>query len=83
MEQKNRNSNIELLRIISMLFIVAGHFIEYAYFGENPMIVNDLSVESVIFQELMQFARMSCSIFAMISGFFLVRGGINRIRFFQ
>ena len=68
-----RNSNIELLRIISMLLIVAYH---YACHGYNLVKFDDLfnqHVEGI----LLLGGKLGVSCFILISGYFMVRTKIT------
>lgn len=67
---RGRSSGLELLRIISMLMVIAGHYTVFG--GYEPFTVQNLEEGVVFVQAISMFARMACSIFAMISGFFLI-----------
>ena len=74
----NRDSNIEILRIISMFLIIMGHFSQLGYFDNKSVSVNDINWESVFFIQIRQFARPACSIFGLISGYYQIRGGLSK-----
>lgn len=62
-----RNSNIELLRLIAMFFIVAGHYLSYSGLIENVRGINQ------VFAFLIgSGARISVSLFLMIGIWFMV-----------
>lgn len=64
---KKRNSNIELLRIISMFLIVVCHFVNQTEFTLNNSIIN------IFFIKLFgTFGRLSVNIFVIISAWFLI-----------
>lgn len=58
---KVRNSNIELLRIISMLFIVMGHFVGQSKFNNYSYTIN-----SYVIAILSQGSRIATNIFLFI-----------------
>ena len=64
---KNRNSNIELLRIVCMSFIVMGHFkLQGAFY------IPSLSVNSFLITVLGSGSRIAVNIFLMIGVWFMV-----------
>lgn len=65
--KKERNSNIELLRIICMLFIVAGHFI-----GQTGFLDNSLTLNNILLAIFGSGARIATNIFLLIAVWFLV-----------
>ena len=69
-KQKNRNSSIELLRIISMFVIVAYHYSLHG--GYDKFSSYDFCGGVVFVQFLGLFGKVACSIFALISGYFLI-----------
>lgn len=63
-----RNSSLELLRIISMLFIVMNH-----YSGEEPWNMKGAGLVSVISYQLYKpLGQVGVDIFVLITGYFLV-----------
>jgi len=68
-----RNSNLELLRIIAMFFIIANHYINHGaiFFGELPF-----SIHKVISLCLSAGGRGVC-LFLLISGYFSVKSTFN------
>ena len=78
-DREKRNSSFELLRIICMLLIVAHHYFVHGNFA-NPTYTG-LSVEYVFLQIFSMFGRPACTIFAMITGFFMIdSSGKNHYR---
>lgn len=67
---KKRNSSFELLRIICMFLIIASHYSVHGGFGAFAL--GDLSPNVMYIQILSLFGRLSCSVFVMISGFYMV-----------
>lgn len=68
---KNKNSSLELLRIISMLLIIACH---YVFHGKmiKDLTFENINNQKIYLQCLMMFGRAACSIFVLITGYFLV-----------
>lgn len=69
MEKKQRNSNIELLRIIAMLMIVAHHFSVHGGFSFDS---SRISVNLIWVQFLQLGGKVGVDIFVLISGYYLV-----------
>ena len=67
MVKKQRNSNIELLRIIAMLFIVASHF--YVH-GAADVVSMDFSFNKLVMQ-FGHIGNLGVDIFIIITGYFL------------
>lgn len=69
MEKKNsiRNSNIELLRIIAMFFIVAGHFI-----AQSGDIVYSFCVNDYILIFLGSASRIAVNVFLIVGVWYMV-----------
>lgn len=63
-----RNSGIELLRIVCMFLIIAGH---YSFFGNTGIPQNSITCQIYFVQCLGAFGRVSCGVFALISGYYL------------
>ena len=66
-KSKKRNSNIELLRIISMFFIVAGHFI-----AQSGNILYAFCLNDYFLVFLGSAARIAVNIFLIIGVWFMV-----------
>lgn len=92
MENKNRSSNIELLRIIAMLMIISYHIIIHCV---NVQLTNTTSIEQMqngwfnqplFFRQLLLLAEMmplglvGNAIFILISGYFLVAREIDMLK---
>lgn len=68
---KQRTSGLELLRIISMFLIIAYHYMIFG--GYEPFTVENFAGGGELFvQSISMFGRMANSIYAMISGYFLI-----------
>lgn len=67
---KKRNSSIELLRLIAMLMVLLYH---WAYHGGIRTFAEyDFGVNIVFMQFLLTLGRTGCSIFALITGYFMI-----------
>ncbi len=63
-----RQSNIELLRIVSMLLIIAHHFAVHSGF---TFAADDFSLNSLFIKTLLIGGKLGVNIFVLISGYFL------------
>ncbi len=66
--KKERNSALELLRIVAMVLIVMSH---YSVHGGINLNVLPLSANKV-FLRMIQFGDLGTNIFVLISGYFLI-----------
>lgn len=71
--KKTRDSNIELLRIVSMIMIVVHHYEMFAGFTNN----GNLSLNSYIEIALYSLGKLGVNIFVIISGYFLINSRFN------
>lgn len=74
----NRNSSIELLRIISMLMIVFHHFARH---GEFQFWDYELSVPKLWYNFIIMGGKIGVNIFVLISGYFLINNNKNSFNF--
>lgn len=65
---KERNSNIEILRIISMLFIVVSH---YSIHGEISLTALPVGINRLIL-EITRLGNIGVIIFILISGYYMI-----------
>ena len=72
----NRNTSIELLRIISMIMIMFHHF---AYHGNFEWNFNEVTLPHLWYDFILMGGKVGVDIFVLISGYFL----IENIRFFS
>lgn len=70
--EKVRNSNIELLRILSMLAIVFHHYILYGDFAFAAVDINKILADI-----LLSGGKLGLNIFILITGYFAVRSGFK------
>ena len=73
--KKERNSNLELLRIIAMLFIVASHFAVHGFgslgsFNEVNFIIANSNNYLIYF--LVIFGKIGVNVFVIISAYFMI-----------
>lgn len=78
MESKTRNSNIELLRLVLMVFVVLLHF-NNDTMGGAFVLVNNLPVENAILHVVEAFSICAVNCFMIVSGYFLFTN--TKIRF--
>ena len=64
-----RNSNIELLRIVSMVLIAMFHFSVHGAWPENGPLASDTAVEMLSFG-----GKVGVNCFVLITGYFMVHG---------
>lgn len=81
MRHKSRNSNIELLRIISMFLIVLHHFSIHGIFNSN-IVVNNLTVNKVIAELLVMGGKVGVDLFILITGYFLIESNLRISKLF-
>lgn len=66
-KMEGRNSNIEILRIIAMFFIVVGHFVSQSGFQ-----FDELSLNSYLLFIMSYGLRIACNVFLIIGVWFMV-----------
>lgn len=66
---KTRNSNIELLRVMAMLMIVAYHYSIYGFYAEDIIYTANKSFVDIFGMG----GKIGTDIFVMISGYYMVR----------
>ncbi len=71
---KKRSSNLELLRIISMLMIIAHHF---AVHGGFNIIEKEFGINKIIIQILSSGGKFGVNLFVLITGYFLIDSKFN------
>ena len=64
----HRQSNIELLRVISMFMVLLGHYYVLSYFDN----VDTISFNLVCMQFIWAWSKVAVDIFVIITGYFLV-----------
>lgn len=67
---EKRNSSIELLRIIAMVFIVMHHFVAHGNFNFDH---TEVTINRFFLQLFMLGGKIGVDVFVLISGYFLVK----------
>lgn len=78
---KQRNSNLELLRILSMLVIVAHHLVVNSGVRDLFAIDNGLTVNALYLQLFGMWGKTAINTFIMISGYFMCKSKMTAKRF--
>ena len=70
---ETRQSNIELLRIIAMMFIILYHIAFHGNWDDGSIFWPDEITFNVLFlQSILPFGKIGVNIFVLISGYFLI-----------
>lgn len=69
MENKKRDMNYELLRIISMILIICAHYITHSHIMED---VDIYSFNYFILEIIMASTRISVGLYILITGYYMV-----------
>lgn len=72
MNNKIRESNIEILRIIAMILIVLFHYIANCNFQYTNLTLNNLIIKSCLF-----FGELGVNLFILITGYYLCNSKMN------
>lgn len=80
-----RNSNIELYRIITMLFIIAHHYVVNSGLTvkNGPIFMDPLNVKSVYLLVFGAFGKTGINCFVLITGYFMCKKEFKLSRFFK
>lgn len=83
--KKPRSSNLELYRIISMLLIIAHHFVVNSGLRAvgGSMASNPLALNSVYLTVFGAFGKAGINCFLMITGYFMCKSRISVKKFFK
>lgn len=76
---KPRNSSFELLRLVCILFIIAHHYYYHGNLG-LPFNENNLTTGKIFLQIMSVFGRNACSIFVLISGYFMINSNCVNVK---
>lgn len=80
--RKERNSNLELYRIIVMLLIVAHHYVVNS--GLMPMMKEDpLHIQSIFLYLFGMWGKIGINCFVMITGYFMCKSHISLRKFMK
>ncbi len=78
----HRNTNLELFRIISMLFIVAHHYVVNSGMMAE-MSANPFAANSLFFYLFGAWGKTAINCFVMITGYFMCKSHITVKKFFK
>lgn len=73
--KKERDSGIELLRIVAIFMVIGVHLLDYGKYYATAMNVDGIVQSSALIFRI--FVRSAVNIFLIISGFFMVRAEFN------
>ncbi len=69
-EKKNRQANIELLRIVAMLMIIVLHYLDKGEILDS--FANESTVMQIICRQIHVFCMVAVNLYVLISGYFLL-----------
>lgn len=81
--QTHRDSNLELFRIITMLLIVAHHYVVNSGLmaGDGPVLLSPMSVNSLFLVLFGAWGKSGINCFVLITGFFMCKQQITARKF--
>jgi len=84
-KKKPRSSNLELYRIVSMLMIVAHHYVINSglFDTSGPMVLNPTSANSIYLALFGAWGKVGINCFLMITGYFMCTSQITIRKFFK
>jgi hypothetical protein len=84
-EKRVRDSNIELFRIITMLLIVAHHYVVNSGLTDisGPIFANPLSFDSLFLLIVGAWGKIGINCFVLITGFFMIKSEISVRKFLK
>ena len=84
-KKKNRDSNLELFRIITMLFIVAHHYVVNSGLTDidGPIFTNPLSFDSLFLLIVGAWGKIGINCFVLITGYFMIKSEITVKKFLK
>ena len=84
LQRTERNSNLELFRIISMFFILAHHYVVHAgLLSTGPIPQDPLSFQSQFLLVFGAFGKIGINCFVLISGYFMCKKDITLRKFLK
>ncbi len=84
-KQTGRKSNLELFRILTMLFIIAHHYVVNSGLAATtgPILANPLSWRSLFLLVFGAFGKTGINCFLLITGYFMCKSQITAKKFFK
>lgn len=85
MKKKLRDSNLELFRIITMLLIVAHHYVVNSGLTapDGPIFAEPLSSDSLYLLLIGAWGKIGINCFVLITGYFMCKSEITATKFFK
>lgn len=78
--EKKRNASLDLLKCICMILIIAHHYVVHG--GYDGINIENFSKGRFFLQQVGMYGSLSCDVFALISGYYLIgEKGDTRKRF--
>ncbi len=83
--KKQRDSNLELFRILTMLLIVAHHYVVNSGLmdSDGPIFANALSLHSIFLLLVGAWGKIGINCFVLITGYFMCKSEISMTKFLK
>ncbi|MBR4265587.1 MAG: acyltransferase family protein [Bacteroidales bacterium] len=83
--KKKRDSNLELFRILTMLLIVAHHYVVNSGLTapDGPIFANQLSTDSIFLLLTGAWGKIGINCFVLITGYFMCKSEITSTKFLK
>ena len=78
-----RDSNLELFRIIAMLFIIANHYVVNSGLTKSALFVDPLSAKSLFLMIVGAWGKTGINCFVLITGYFMCTSSISAKKFIK
>lgn len=80
-----RNSNLELYRIICMLFIIAHHYVVNSGLTtpDGPLVLDSINLKSCYLWTIGMWGKTGINCFMLITGYFMCKSAITLRKFFK
>lgn len=72
-DKKSRNSSLELLRIICMVFIIFHHYVVHGQLEFN----SGITFSELFVKSMSLFGKWACDVFMIITGYFMINSTFN------
>lgn len=73
-KEKVRNSNLEILRIVSMILIIMHHYVVH---GQFAWTANNICANKIILEILSLGGKLGVNCFVLITGYFMIQTKTN------